>query len=121
MTIDQKHFQEKLVRERKALEAELSKVAIKNPDNPTDWEPAGGERDTSQADENTVADSIEDYEDNAAVTGTLESRYKDILSALERIKQHTYGLCEICGNEIEAQRLEANPAARTCKAHINSL
>ena len=30
----------------------------------------------------------------------------------------TYGSCEISGEAIEVERLEANPAARTCKAHI---
>jgi RNA polymerase-binding transcription factor DksA len=118
MTIDYRHFQKKLEDEKKRLEKELGKVARKNPDNPSDWEPIPGGRDVSQADENTVADSIEEYEEHGAVTGTLEARYKDVLSGLDKIKHNTYGTCETCEEEIEADRLEANPAARTCKLHM---
>ncbi len=120
MTIDYGHFKKKLEAEKKLLEKELAKVGRINPDNPSDWEatpPAG--RDVSQADENTAADAIEGYEDNVAIVKTLEDRYKDIKSGLDKIKHKTYGLCQICGKEIEANRLEANPSARTCKEHID--
>lgn len=119
--MDISHFQKKLETEKAELEAELGKVARKNPDNLSDWEPIAAERDTSQADENTVADSIEDYEENTAITNSLEARYKDVLSGLDKIKHNAYGKCQICGKEIELDRLEANPAARTCKEHLNSI
>ena len=32
----------------------------------------------------------------------------------------TYGTCEVSGEQIEEDRLEADPAARTCKAHMNA-
>ena len=41
------------------------------------------------------------------------------LDALERIEKGTYGICEVGNEEIEEDRLNANPAARTCKAHLN--
>lgn len=121
MTIDYAHFEDKLEREKKLLEMELIKVGRKNPDNPSDWEatPVLEDRDASQADENTVADSIEEYEDNVAILKTLEDRYNDIKSGLDKIKDGNYGLCQICGKEIETDRLEANPSARTCKEHMN--
>lgn len=118
MTIDYEHFKKKLETEKKLLEEELSKVGRKNPDNPSDWEAVPAETDSSQADENTNADRIEDYEDNAAIVGTLESRYQDIREALERIENNTYGLCQTCSQEIETVRLEANPSARTCRKHM---
>lgn len=107
--------------EKAQLEKELSEVAQKNPDNPSDWEPKSLDHDSSQADENIVADSLEDLDENVAITSSLEARYKDIVSALDKIKHNTFGTCQICGKEIELDRLEANPAARTCKEHINSL
>lgn len=121
MTIDYEHFKQKLEAEKKQLEAELGKVGRINPDNPSEWEatPTLKDRDTSQADENTVADSIEEYEDNAAIVTTLEKRYNDIKSGLDKIKHGTYGICQICGKEIETDRLEANPSARTCKEHVD--
>lgn len=36
--------------------------------------------------------------------------------ALERVEQGTYGVCEGCGREVEAGRLEARPATTTCIA-----
>lgn len=102
------------------MEKELEGVGRRNPDNPSDWEAVPAERDSSQADENTIADSIEGYEENVAIVNTLETRYQEIRNALAKIEKGTYGDCEICGNKIEEDRLEANPSAKTCKAHINT-
>ncbi|MDB5253980.1 MAG: TraR/DksA family transcriptional regulator [Parcubacteria group bacterium] len=119
MAINTEHFKQKLELEKKALEAELVKVGRKNPDNPSDWEAVPSERDVSQADENTVADGITEYEENNAILNTLESRYKDIRSGLDKIAKGVYGTCQVCKKEIEEERLEANPAARTCMEHMN--
>jgi len=54
----------------------------------------------------------------ATDTESLRSIYEEI-DALEKIKLGTYGICEICGNHIEEERLQANPSARTDKAHMN--
>ena len=118
MAIDYEHFKKKLETEKKLLEEELEKVGRKNPDNLSDWEATPADKDTSQADENTVADSIEDYEDNVAIVNTLEARYQDLKRALENIKNNTYGLCQVCGEEIDMERLEANPGAPTCRKHM---
>jgi RNA polymerase-binding transcription factor DksA len=119
MAIDTDHFKTKLEQEKLELEAELEKVGRKNPDNPSDWEARPAEHDVSQADENIVADAISDFEDASAVVSTLESRYKDVKSGLDKIKHKVYGKCQVCQKEIEVDRLEANPAARTCKEHMN--
>ncbi len=118
MIIDTKYFKEKLEKELESLEKELSEVARRNPDNPTDWEAIPAERDSSQADDNTVADSIDDYEGNNAILNQLEPKYRDVKDALGKIEKGTYGLCEVCQKEIELDRLEANQAARTCKDHM---
>ena len=34
--------------------------------------------------------------------------------ALERIRKHTYGICEVCESELLPKRLEAVPWARHC-------
>ena len=118
MAIDYKHFKNKLETEKKNLEKELEVVGRRNPDAPSDWEAIPTDRDVSQADDNTVADSVEDYEENVAIVNTLETRYNDIVSALDKMEHNTYGLCQVCGKEIEDARLEANPAARTCREHM---
>ena len=43
-----------------------------------------------------------------------EIRLAEIDLALERIAQGTYGLCERCGAQIGAARLEVLPATRLC-------
>lgn len=43
-----------------------------------------------------------------------EIRVAEIDTALERITQGTYGLCERCGAQIGAARLEVLPATRLC-------
>ena len=122
MTIDYNHFKEKLEEEQALIEKELEKVGRINPDNPSDWEAIPPvDRDTSQADENTVADAIEGYEDNVAMVKTLETRYKDIKSGLDKIKHGVYGTCQVCQKEIEVDRLKANPSARTCKEHMDTV
>ena len=74
--------------------------------------------DTSSADLNDVADRTEEYDERRATLATLEGRYNDIRRAIKKIEDGTYGICEMGGEEIEEDRLEANPAARTCKAHM---
>lgn len=119
MAIDYEYFKNKLEKEKAKLEKELGRVGRVNPDNPSDWEATPpGDRDTSQADENTVADAIEGYESNQAILGTLEARYNDVKSGLDKIKHNVYGICQVCKKEIEPDRLDANPAARTCKEHM---
>jgi RNA polymerase-binding transcription factor DksA len=118
MAIDYKHFKKKLEAEKVTLEKELGKVGRRNPDNLSDWEATPDVKDVSQADENIVADNIESYDENTAIVNTLETRYNDVKLALDKIEKGTYGICEISEHEIEIDRLEANPSARTCKEHM---
>jgi RNA polymerase-binding transcription factor DksA len=118
--IDTGHFKEKLENELKTLETELKSVGHKNPNNPKDWEPSSGEVDINASDLADIADNIESYESNTAILKPLEVQYNDVKLALDNIKKGKYGLCEVCGEPIEPERLEANPAARTCVAHMNA-
>ncbi len=118
--INTEYFKEKLEAELKTVEAELHTVGRKNPSNPLDWEAKEGEMNTDTAEEAEVAEGIEEYENNSAILKQLEIRYNEIKDALAKIDMGTYGICEVSGLPIEEDRLEANPAARTCKAHMNS-
>ncbi len=112
------HFRTRLTEEKARLEAELSTVGRKNPSNPQDWEAVPPESE-QESDPNDQADVMEEYGNNNAILKDLEARYNDVLAALARIEGGTYGTCEISGETIEEDRLEADPAARTCKAHLN--
>ncbi len=120
--MDQKLSQYKKVlnEEKNLLENELKTVGRKNAES-SEWEatPSVPDDDNDQADRNTVADEISDYENNAAILSQLQGRLYSVDLALEKIKTGKYGKCEICQESIEEDRLQANPAARTCKTHIN--
>ncbi|TAL48836.1 hypothetical protein EPN83_03540 [Patescibacteria group bacterium] len=109
----------KLETELALLERELKTVGRRNPANPEDWEPTPAPLDTSAADESEVADTFEEFESNTAVLKQLEIRYNEVKRALDRLEKGTYGKCEVCGRAIEPDRLEANPAATTCKEHMS--
>lgn len=65
-----------------------------------------------------VADRFEEQEEHEGETAPLKERRAELRQALERMVNGTYGTCEECGEKIEAERLEANPAAKTCEAHM---
>lgn len=97
---------------------ELKTVGIHNPENPSDWIAVPEELDAEEPDLNLAADSVEEWNERSAIVATLETRYNNIMRALARIEAGTFGVCEICGNEIEEKRLMVSPTARTCIAHV---
>lgn len=115
-----KHFKVKLEEEMSVLETELKTVAEINPNNPGDWEPKSAGLNTDQADRLEVADEIEGFENNVAIVKNLETRFNEVKDALARIEAGTFGTCSIGGEEIEEDRLGANPSATTCKAHMGN-
>ena len=50
----------------------------------------------------------------------LEAEIGDLDAALRKIDDGTYGTCEVCGKEIEPDRLEAMPGTRTCIEHAGA-
>jgi len=116
---DTNTYKERLLEEKTRLENDLQKVGRINPSNPRDWEATAGDLTPDRADRNEMADKIEAYEENSAVLKELEIRYNNILEALARIDEDTFGTCAVGGEAIEKERLDANPAATTCKKHIN--
>lgn len=114
-----KKFKENLEQELDTLESELKSVGRVNPENPGDWEPVPADQDLQASDSNEMGDKFEEYEENTAILKPLEIRFNSIKKALEKIDSgNDYGVCEFCGKEIEADRLNADPAAPTCKAHM---
>lgn len=99
------------------VQDELSVLGIHNPENPADWI-ATPETQEGEADPNIAADRVEDWDERRATLATLERRYNDIVRALAKISDGSYGTCEVCGEEISEERLQANPAARTCAQHL---
>lgn len=112
-------YKQKLEEEKARLEAELGTVGRINPDNPADWEATPVDAGDREADPNSRADHVEEYETNTAILKQLEIQHTDVVDALAKIEAGTYGICEVSGHQIEEGRLNANPAARTCMEHMN--
>jgi sigma-B regulation protein RsbU (phosphoserine phosphatase) len=49
----------------------------------------------------------------------LTALLREVDAALERFESGTYGLCEVCHDTVEADRLIANPLERFCLDHLN--
>ena len=111
------HFRKKLEVEKVRLESAMGNLGHRNLSVPNDWEPAPLDIQT-ESDIVDQAGVVVDRENDVAVLNALESRYDDILSALERIKKNKYGKCAVCGKEVSEARLEADAAATTCIEHL---
>jgi RNA polymerase-binding transcription factor DksA len=117
MAINIEDFKNKLEEEKNRLEAELSRVGKRNPAIKEDWEPTPGEIGLGTTEQSELADKFEEFENRSAVEIHLEERLNEIIAALERIKKGTFGICTVCREKIDENRLEANPSSATCVKH----
>ena len=115
--LDKKKIKEKLESERDMLLEELRDMGKLNSET-GEWEATPEEMESPQSDENDKADRFEDYEARSSMIRTLEPRLNSILKALKGLGRESFGKCEVCKKDIEMARLEANPAATTCKKHL---
>lgn len=115
---DLEYFRLKLEKEKKILEDELSTISRVNPSSPSNWQATAGEIEVDSADENEVADKFEELEENEMIIDKLEPQLNEVILALKRIDNGTYGICEVSGEIIEKERLEACPFARKCIKHM---
>jgi DnaK suppressor protein len=111
------HLIKKLQEEKAKLESEMGDIGRKNLAVPGDWEPVQSETGV-EADLVDQADVVVNRDTTSAIFADLEARYDIVLAALARVEKGTYGICEVCGGAIEEARLEADPAAATCIAHL---
>jgi len=111
------NVQQTLLALHRELTESLNQIATFN-EQTGDWEVSVEDVVGVDADENDVADYGEEADERIAVLAELETRWRNVVRALKKIEAGTYGTCEISGTPIEADRLKANPAARTCVAHM---
>ncbi len=63
-------------------------------------------------------------EKNVALLSQLEKKLEGVHAALRSIDKGKYGICERCGKEIAAERLEVRPDATlcvSCQAEVEKL
>lgn len=121
MNIDIQHFKSLLEAEKTRIDKELKKITSKVGPGEGNIDAIQIETGEDTGDREDVAEAIETYEDNESVVVSLRTELNEINRALDKITAGTYGVCEINGEPIEQERLEADPAARTCKEHIGEL
>jgi RNA polymerase-binding protein DksA len=94
--------------ERKRLVAELGELEA-------DAQPADARREGSPFGkrEEEATESFE-FEKRLALERQVRANLAEIEHALEKIKNGTYGLCDVCGQPIPPDRLDAVPFANVC-------
>ena len=98
---------------REALERELSSLDAQLADHGV-----GGAGDTEgSVSEGGFADSAQVSAERSETIGLIEqlrANRAEVVAALERMGEGTYGICEQCGREIALERLDALPSTRLC-------
>lgn len=109
-------LKQKLEKEKENIEKELEKFADKDKKLKGDWDTRfpqwNGDSGSSALER--AADQVEEYSNLLSLEYNLETRFKDINLALEKIERGNYGKCEKCGKEISKERLKVYPVAKTC-------
>ena len=96
-------YKKKLEKERKAILAEINQ----------DEKPVDFGSDVDHFEEES--DEAEEEGNQLAVAQDLKKRLDDIEAALRKIETREYGVCENCGQKIEAEILDIDPESRLCK------
>jgi RNA polymerase-binding transcription factor DksA len=60
------------------------------------------------------ASTVYEWEMNLALRESVEAKIKSIQVALERLDHGDYGHCEVCGQQIDPDRLEILPHTTLC-------
>lgn len=112
--MDSKFFQiiqNKLLKEKKRLKEELSQFTRQSIHNKDDYQaqfPDFGDKE----DENVAEIAI--YGDRLSLERSLEKKLKDVNTALNRMKEGNYGICQYCKKSINEKRLLARPESSSC-------
>lgn len=110
--LDLTHFKKLLMTERQRLTEERERIRNR----------AQQSEGTLPADENWEVDedsadisaSMFEKEINVSLEGNIEEMLESVETALQKIKDKTYGVCDMCGRTIAKLRLERIPFATLC-------
>lgn len=111
------HFQSVLFQQKNELEQTLK--THENADRASERESVG----ELSAYDNHPGDMATELYEREKDFGLIEFWHKqleDVKHALQKIEAGTYGVCEVSGEEIPVERLEAMPTATTCIEHAHN-
>ena len=115
MDIDHvKKLKKTLLEEKAQIEAELSKIAVKNPNIKGDWTSVPQDILDPADSLDEKAQTVTNLEERRAVEQNLELRLKEIDATLQQLDAGTYGVCTNCSTVIDKKRLDAIPAVKMC-------
>jgi RNA polymerase-binding transcription factor DksA len=86
-------------------------ISILQGERPAPLAGAGYSHDSADAGSN-----LSETDRTEAILHSARSQRDQVLAALSRIEENTYGRCVDCGNEIPEGRLDARPDAARCVA-----
>ena len=97
-----KQLRDRLLGDKDRLEKELEEVSPAN-------------MEVNPGDEEEQADEVEEMAGRVALAEVIRRRLRRIRSALAKMQNKSYGICENCGKKIEEELLEVDPESRYCK------
>jgi RNA polymerase-binding transcription factor DksA len=99
--------------EKERLEGELGRIADPT-ETPGDYKTRLLDLGNQEGDSES---EVGQYVNDLAVESALEQQLRDVMAALERVENGSYGVCAHCGRDIATERLLAYPAADACVDH----
>ncbi len=104
----------RLLEAEKKILADLREIAVYDEETGT-WTPLSPEYDEGYPEDPAdAAEEATDLRSNEARVNDLTVSLEEIRKALQKMERGKYGLCENCGEYIDARRLRAYPAAPSC-------
>lgn len=85
---DLEKLKKALEAEKETLESELGEIGMKDPNNSNNWDASTRNTEVDMADENEVANKIEEMQDNDSVVSELEIQLKNVKDALDKMVQN---------------------------------
>lgn len=114
--VDQDQARERLDEERTRLQRVVASISEDEVSDETETA-SFGELSSNQQHQADLGTETFEREKDISVLERVEQELADVDHALRRLDEGTYGICEVCGRQIDDARLDAVPAARLCLAH----
>ena len=111
--IDPSEARTLLLEERDRLEQIRGSLALEAGEGVSEEEQIG---ELSLADQHPADVGTETFEreKDLSILERVDGQLADVDHALKRLDDGTYGTCEVCGRDIDEDRLRARPATRFC-------
>ena len=110
--LDFDHFKKLLLGERQRLMRERERIRSRA--HQTEGALPADENWEADEDSADVSSSMFEKEIDLSLEDNLEEMIESVDNALKKIKEKTYGVCEMCGRTIAKLRLERIPFATLC-------